>query len=62
MELRLQVYIFNPNRPWKQQKLQPPPALQTPLTLFVVNSCSRDGRHLVGQAGTLAGDSRDEYP
>jgi Tol biopolymer transport system component len=47
-----QVYVFDPNRPWKDQTPQILPALQTPRTLFLVNSWSRDGEHLAGQAGS----------
>jgi eukaryotic-like serine/threonine-protein kinase len=48
-----QVYILDPNRPWKEQTPQVLPALQTPRTLFIVNSWSPDGQRLVGQAGSL---------
>jgi hypothetical protein len=46
-----QVYIFDPTRPWKQQTLEMLPQLQDPRVLFLVNSWSRDGERLVGQAG-----------
>jgi Tol biopolymer transport system component len=46
-----QVYIFDPNLPWRQQTPQLLPPLQSPRLLFVVNSWSRDGERLVGQAG-----------
>jgi Tol biopolymer transport system component len=46
-----QVYIFDPNRSWKQQTPQPLPLLQDPRVLFLVNSWSHDGERLVGQAG-----------
>jgi eukaryotic-like serine/threonine-protein kinase len=49
-----QVYIFDPRRPWKEQTPQLLPTLQTPRTLFLVNSWSRDGERLVGQAGTVS--------
>ena len=45
------VYVFDPNRPWKQQTPQLLPPLENPSALFVVNSWSRDGERLVGQAG-----------
>ena len=48
-----QVYIFDPNRPWKQQDPQLLPPLQNPRVLFIVNSWSRDGERLVGQAGSV---------
>jgi Tol biopolymer transport system component len=47
-----QVYIFDPNRLWKEQTPQALPALQNPRTLFIVNSWSPDGERLVGQAGS----------
>jgi Tol biopolymer transport system component/serine/threonine protein kinase len=48
-----QVYVFDPNRPWSEQTPQQLPALQTPRTLFLVNSWSNDGERLVGQAGSV---------
>jgi Tol biopolymer transport system component len=46
-----QVYIFDPIRPWTQQKPELLPQLQDPRVLFLVNSWSHDGERLVGQAG-----------
>ena len=46
------VYIFDPNRPWKQQQPEVLPPLQDPRVLFLVNSWSPDGERLVGQAGS----------
>ena len=48
-----QVYVFDPNRRWQEQTPQQLPPLQTPRTLFLVNSWSADGEHLVGQAGSV---------
>jgi Tol biopolymer transport system component len=45
------VYIFDPSQPWMQQNPQLLPPLQNPRLLFLVNSWSRDGERLVGQAG-----------
>jgi eukaryotic-like serine/threonine-protein kinase len=47
-----QVFVFDPNQSWKDQNPQPLPALESPRTLFLVNSWSRDGERLVGQAGS----------
>ena len=49
-----QVNIFDPSRPWTQPDLQLLPPLQNPRLLFLVNSWSRDGERLVGQAGTAS--------
>jgi Tol biopolymer transport system component len=48
------VYIFDPNRPWKDQSPERLPLLQTPRTLFFVNSWSRDGERLAGGAGAAS--------
>jgi eukaryotic-like serine/threonine-protein kinase len=48
-----QVFMFDPNRSWKDQTPQILPALLTPRTLFLVNSWSHDGESLAGQAGSV---------
>ncbi len=48
------MYIFDPHRPWNEQKpeiVSPPTGSQDE---FVVNSWSPDGEQLVGQAGLAA--------
>lgn len=48
------VYIFDPNRPWNDQKPQViPPPTDSP-DEFVVNAWSPDGSQLAGQAGLAA--------
>jgi serine/threonine protein kinase len=49
-----QVFVFDPDKPWKAQRPDRLPDLQTPRTLFLVNSWSPDGRRLAGQAGTVS--------
>ena len=43
-------FIFDPNRPWKQQTPEPLPPLDPPSSRFLVNDWSPDGKHLVGAA------------
>jgi len=50
LPLKSRVFIFNPNRPWKQQSPELLPLLDPPSTRFLVNDWSRDGKHLVGVA------------
>jgi Tol biopolymer transport system component len=46
------VWIFDPNRPWKQQTAEVLPPLDWSPLPFVANSWSADGEHLAGQLGT----------
>ena len=49
------AFIFDPNRPWKQQSPDPLPPLDPPSSRFLVNDWSPDGKHLVGAAETPTG-------
>jgi Tol biopolymer transport system component len=49
------AFIFDPNRPWKQQSPEPLPPLDPPSSRFLVNDWSPDGKHLVGAAETPIG-------
>ena len=44
------AFIFDPNRPWKQQSPQPLPPLDPPSSRFLVNDWSPDGKYVVGAA------------
>jgi len=44
------AFIFDPNRPWKQQSLEHLPPPDPPSSRFLVNDWSPDGKHLVGAA------------
>ncbi len=48
--LKSRVFIFNPNRPWKQQSPETLPLLDPQSGRFLVNDWSSDGRRLVGTA------------
>ncbi|HXJ91176.1 MAG TPA: protein kinase [Candidatus Binatia bacterium] len=50
-----QAFIFDPNRPWKQQSPEPLPPLHPPSSRFLVNDWSPDGKRLVGAAETAVG-------
>src|ERR1700680_4882366 len=43
------VWIFDPNRPWKQQTAEVLPPLDWSSLPFIVGSWSADGEHLAGQ-------------
>lgn len=45
------VYVFDPNRPWREQTPDELPPLADPRVLFVVNSWSPDAERLVGRRG-----------
>jgi Tol biopolymer transport system component len=45
------VYVFDPNRPWKDQTPEILPKIENPAASFVVNSWSPDGERLAGTAG-----------
>lgn len=53
--LKSRVFIFDPNRPWKQQSPEPLPPLDPPSSRFLVNDWSPDGKRLVGAAETPIG-------
>jgi Tol biopolymer transport system component len=46
--VKWRIWIFDPNRPWKQQTPDVQPPLDPSLARFRVNSWSPDGEHLVG--------------
>ena len=46
--LKSSVFIFNPNRPWKEQSPELLPPFDPPSSRFLVNDWSRDGKRLVG--------------
>jgi Tol biopolymer transport system component len=48
--LKSRVFIFDPNRPWKQQSPELLPQLDPPSSRFLVNDWSQDGKGLVGVA------------
>ena len=48
--LKSRVFIFDPNRPWKQQSPELLPQLDPPSSRFLVNDWSQDGKGLVGIA------------
>ena len=43
------VWIFDPNRPWKNQKPEKLPTMRDPPGAFIVNSWSPDSQRLAGQ-------------
>ncbi len=49
------VWIFDPNRPWKQQTPEVLPPLEPSSARFRVNSWSPDGEHLVGHVDVRQG-------
>ena len=49
------VWIFDPNRPWKQQTPEVLPPLDPSSARFRVNSWSADGEHLVGHVDVKQG-------
>jgi Tol biopolymer transport system component len=48
--LKSRVFIFDPDRPWKQQSPELLPPLDPPSSRFLVNDWSKDGKRLVGVA------------
>jgi eukaryotic-like serine/threonine-protein kinase len=52
---KYRVWIFDPNRPWKQQTPDVLPRLNPPSLHFLVNAWSPDGEHLVGQVDLAKG-------
>jgi serine/threonine protein kinase len=48
--LKSRAFIFDPNRPWKQQSPEILPPLDPPSSHFMVNGWSKDGKRLVGVA------------
>ena len=50
LSLKSRVFIFDPNRPWKQQSPEPLPLLDLPSGRFLVNDWSPNGKRLVGAA------------
>ena len=48
--LKSRVFIFDPNRPWKQQSPELLPQFDPPSSRFLVNDWSQDGKGLVGVA------------
>jgi Tol biopolymer transport system component len=46
--VKWRLWVFDPNRPWKQQTPDVLPPLDPPSVHFLVNSWSPDGGHLVG--------------
>jgi Tol biopolymer transport system component len=47
--VKWRAWIFDPNRPWKQQTPELLPPLDPPSAHFLVNSWSPDGEHLAGR-------------
>jgi len=55
------VWIFDPNRPWKQQTAEVLPPLDGSPWPFVATSWSADGEHLAGQLGNPGGHGIATY-